>query len=525
MPLKLLRFVLLLALIVLPWSPAAAQHAPRVQHAPAAPDEKEAGPPRPVPEMLVETSHTATIGGRPIAYKALAGELGLADEAGKPKARMFYVAYLKDTKGEERGRRPLTFVWNGGPGSAAVWLHLGAFGPKRVDVDEEGVPAPPPYRLVPNDNSLLDVTDLVFVDPVSTGFSRPAPGESAEQFHNVEADVRWVGELVRLFVTRHGRWGSPLFLLGESYGGVRASVLADYLQRRFHLYLNGVVLIAPALSMQTYLEGGLNDLPYILSLPSHTAAAWYHKKLPPDLQADLQKAVREAEDFALGDYDDALLRGAALPEDKRKEIAARLARLTGIAAEDIEKQHLRLDSFTFAGKLLEKERRQIGVLDSRYWGYVNWMAAEATAPAYAYGMADPSYSRVDGLFAGAFHQYLRDDLGVRNEAVYETLSIPTAASWNYRGAENRYLFPGDNLRAAMTLNTDLEVFVATGTYDMVITPFATRYVLDHLELAPELRKNLTFVEYPGGHMMYLHQPSLVRLKQDLAAFYQEATAR
>jgi len=517
---KAVRPVLLLALLaVLPWAPAAAQEAPDAKKAQASAGDTL------LKDTLSERSHSMTIGGRALAYRALAGDLVLSDEAGKPKARMFYVAYLKDTKkGEELRRRPLTFIWNGGPGSSAVWLHLGAFGPQRVDVDADGKPAPPPYRLVPNENTLLDVSDLVFVDPVSTGFSRPAPGEEEQQFHNVQADVEWMGEMVRRFVTRHGRWGSPIFLAGESYGTVRAAGLADYLQRRFNLYLNGVVLISPALSMQTFNPGGLNDLPYVLSLPSFTAAAWYHKKLAPELQADLQKALRESEDFAFGDYDDALLRGSSLAPEKKTEIAARFARLTGLPAEEVEKQDLRFDSFTFSSKLFEKEKRQVGVLDSRYWGYVNQMAAESFAPAYSYATVDPA-AQVFGLFTATLNQYLRDDLGVKSEENYEVLSLPAAGSWDYKGVENRYLFTADNLRVAMTMNPDLKVFVASGTYDMVTTPLATRYVLDHLGIDPALRQNLTFAEYPGGHMMYMHEPSLARLKKDLAAFYESATPR
>jgi carboxypeptidase C (cathepsin A) len=451
--LQSLRSILFFSLLsILLWAPAIAQEKP-----PASPDADA------LKETLSETSHSVTVDGRPLTYRALAGDMVLPDESGKPKARMFYVAYLKDMKkGDELRRRRLTFVWNGGPGSAAIWLHLGAFGPQRVDVDPDGIPAAPPHRLVPNPNTLLDVSDLVFVDPVSTGYSRPAPGEEAKQFHNVQADVEWMGEMVRRFVTRHGRWGSPLFLAGESYGTVRAAGVADYLQRRFSLYLNGVILISPALSQQTYLGGALNDLPHLLALPAFTATAWYHKKLPAELQQkDLQTVMREAEDFAFGDYADALLRGASLAPEKKREVVARYARLTGLVAEDVEDLNLRVDRFTFSYKLFEKEKRQVGVLDSRYLGYPNQMARESFAPEYDYPTIDPSESRVDSVFAASMQQYLRDDLKVKTEESYEVLSIPTAADWEYRGVVNRYLFTADNLRVAMTLNPDLKVFVAS----------------------------------------------------------------
>jgi carboxypeptidase C (cathepsin A) len=274
--------------------------------------------------------------------------------------------------------------------------------------------------------------------------------------------------------------------------------------------------------MQTYIAGGLNDLPYVLTLPGFTATAWYHKKLAPELQADLPKALRESEDFAFGDYNDALLRGASLAPDKKREIAVRFARLTGLHAEEVEQQNLRVGNFLYAFLLFEKERRQVGVLDSRYWGYANQMATESFAPSYSYATLDASFTRVDGLFAGALNQYLRDELDVKNEESYEVLSMPAAISWSYSGVENRYLYTADNLRVAMTVNPDLKVFVASGTYDLVTTAVGTRYILDHLNIDPALRKNLTFAEYPGGHMMYMHEPSLVQLKKDLAAFYAAA---
>ena len=235
--------------------------------------------------------------------------------------------------------------------------------------------------------------------------------------------------------------------------------------------------------------------------------------------------VREAEDFAFGDYADALLRGASLAPEKKREIAARYARLIGLSVEDVEELNLRVGRYAYTAKLFEKEKRQIGILDSRYWGYANQMAEESFAPEYSYPTVDASESRVDGLFTATMQQYLREDLNVKSEEIYEILSMSTAINWDYRGVENRYLFTADNLRVAMTLNSDLKVFVASGTYDLVTTALSARYVLDHLELDPALRKNLTLAEYPGGHMMYMHEPSLARLKKDLAAFYESATVR
>jgi len=468
-------------------------------------------------ETLSETHHTATLGGRTLHYRALAGDLLIGDDGKGPKARMFYVAYLLEKESADRAR-PLTFLFNGGPGSSSVWLHLGAFGPLRVPVDKDGIPGPAPWAPVANPYSLLDLTDLVFVDPISTGFSRALPGHEEKPFHEVHADVESVGELIRVFVTRHERWGSPLFLAGESYGTIRAAGLADYLQRRFSMSLAGVVLISSALNTAVFSTEPGNDLPYALHIPVYAATAWYHKKLAPELQADFARTYREAEEFAMGDYNDALLRGAALPAAKRQAVIERMARYTGLPADEIERDDLRVDPFTFAAKLLEKDKRTLGVLDSRYVGHPNGPGSEAFAPDYPYAFADPSF-QVDGVFAAVANRYLRDDLKVRSDLNYELLSQPTAGGWDMGHDSGGYLYTGGNLRAAMTVNPRLRVFVAAGRYDMVTTVLGSRYIVDHLGLAPALRENISFHEYDAGHMMYMHEPSLARLKADLAAFY------
>jgi carboxypeptidase C (cathepsin A) len=497
---------------------------PLVPAAAAAAADRAAGPEspkeaaKPAPEMLSETRHTVTIGGRVVRYRALAGDLLIGDEAKGPRARMFYVAYLAEGAGRER---PLSFLFNGGPGSSSIWLHLGAFGPVRVPVDAEGLPGPPPWAPVANPYSLLDVSDLVFIDPVATGYSRALPGQEEKPFFEVHADVESVGELIRLFVTRQERWGSPLFLIGESYGTIRAAALADYLQRRFSMALSGVVLISAALNTAVLPAGPGNDLPYPLELPAFTAAAWYHKKLPPDLQADFPRAYRECTELALGAYSGALLRGAELPEPERKGMIEKLARCTGLPPEEIDRDDLRVDSFTFAAKLLEKERRQIGVLDARYLGYPNGMAAASFAPLYSYSTVDPAF-QVDGVFAAAWNRYARDELKVRSDLNYELLSQPAGNAWDTGHDTAGYLNTAGNLRSAMTANTHLEVFVASGRYDLVTTPLSARYIMDHLGIAPPLRANLSLHEYEAGHMMYMHQPSLARLKADLAAFYAAA---
>jgi carboxypeptidase C (cathepsin A) len=309
----------------------------------------------PKPEIqdeIVQSEHTVVIGGQTVNYLATAGRMVLKNEEGKARASIFYIAYTRKDAGD-LSRRPLTISFNGGPGSSSVWLHLGLLGPRRVLSGDAGAPLPPPYRLVDNEFSLLDVTDLVFIDPVSTGYSRPAPGEDAKQFHGVEQDVESVGEFIRLFVTRSKRWASPKFLIGESYGTTRASALAGHLQERHGLYLNGLMLVSAVLNFQTleFLPG--NELPYILYVPAYTATAWYHRRLEAALQESLKATLAEAERFAYGEYMNALFRGDAMPAEERAAVVQKLARLTGLTPEYIERTNLRIEIMRFCKELLK----------------------------------------------------------------------------------------------------------------------------------------------------------------------------
>src|SRR5229473_4082203 len=308
---------------------------------PAPPPDKAAEKPKeekkpPAPEeKVVQTKHSLKIGGQEIKYTATAGTILLKLEDGTPKASIFYMAYTKDDVGDA-SQRPITFSFNGGPGSASVWLHLGLLGPRRVQMGDAGALLPPPYKLIDNDASLLDISDLVFIDPVSTGYSRAVPGEAPKQFHGIEEDVQSVAEFIRLYATRNKRWSSPKFLAGESYGTTRAAGLSGYLQQHFGMYLNGIVLVSSILNFETAEFDPGNDLPYLLYLPSYTAIAWYHKKLPPDLQGDLQKAIDESRKYAAGEYADALMTGDNLSLERRKEISQKLARLTGLSPNFVD---------------------------------------------------------------------------------------------------------------------------------------------------------------------------------------------
>jgi carboxypeptidase C (cathepsin A) len=490
--------------------------------APAAPAQDSAPAPAPAKgehkgdaphEGLTETQHSITLNGTKLEYRATAGTLPLKGDDGKTTANVFFVAYTKAGVSDV-SKRPITFTFNGGPGSSAVWLHLGAFGPRRVVMTDEGEPPPPPYRLVDNEDTLLDLTDLVFIDPVSTGFSRAADEKNAKQFHGVEEDVRSVGEFIRLYVTRFNRWDSPKFLAGESYGTTRAAGLVGYMQDRHGMYFSGVVLISTVLNFETLAFDEGNDLPYPLFLPTYTATAWYHKKLADDLQADLHKALAESEKFALGDYTLALMRGDKLSPDEQQQVKHRLARLTGLSEEFVARNNLRVSIGRFTKELLRHERIVVGRFDSRLKGPD--IDAASDHPDY-----DPSYAAVQGVYTATFNQYLRTELKYDSEQPYEILT-GRVQPWDFGNAKNRYLNVAPTLQQAMTKNRDLRVFVANGRYDLATPYLATEYTFNHLGLEPGLAEHVTMGYYDAGHMMYIQRASHHRLKKDLAAFVQAA---
>ncbi len=465
-------------------------------------------------EKIVQTKHSIKIDGQEIKYTATAGTILLKLEDGTPKASVFYIAYSKDDVGDVT-KRPVTFTFNGGPGSASIWLHLGAFGPRRVAMGDAGSLLPPPYKLVDNQYSLLDQTDLVFIDPVSTGYSRPVPGETANQYHGIQQDIESVGDFIRLYATRNKRWTSPKFLAGESYGTTRAAGLSGYLQQRYGMYLNGIILISSILNFQTAEFDTGNDLPYILYLPTYTAIAWYHKRLPADLeQGGLEKAVQESREFASHEYSDALTSGDPLPAGRRAEIAQKLARLTGLSPEYLQRSNLRIEIMRFDKELLRDQRRTVGRLDGRFKG-IDQDSAGAS-PDY-----DPSLAAIVGPFTATFHDYVRGDLKFESDLFYEYLTA-RVRPWSFEPYENRYVNVAETLRLAMTQNPFLHVFVGKGYYDLATPFFAAEYTFDHLSLDESLRDHLSGGYYEAGHMMYVHLPSLAKLRQDLAKFMQDA---
>lgn len=477
-------------------------------------------------DHVVETEHSITIDGEEIPYTVTTGRIVLREEsegkgekAGesegeKARATMFFIAYTRRDAGD-LSSRPITFSFNGGPGSSSVWLHLGMIGPRRVVLDDVGNLTQPPHGLTDNEYSLLDRTDMVFIDPVGTGYSRPVEGEKAAQFHNFKKDIESVGDFIRLYTTRYHRWTSPKFLIGESYGTTRAAGLSEYLQQRHGMYLNGLMLISSILDFGTVLFLPGNDLPYVLHLPTYTATAWYHKRLEASLQKDLRKTLAEVEAFALGDYASALMKGDALSAAERKTIAQKLARYTGLSEDYIDRTNLRVEIMRFCKELLRDQRRTVGRLDSRFTGMDRDAAGE-------YPDHDPSMTNIMGPYTSAFNDYVRRDLGFVLDLPYEILSFKTHEAWKYDEHQNRYVHVAEALRQAMTINPYLKIFVANGYFDFATPYLATRYTFNHMALDESLRKNIEMGFYEGGHMMYLHIPSLEQLKKDLSGWLDEA---
>ncbi len=467
-------------------------------------------------DQLTTTRHSVIIDGKPVAYTATAGTLVLKEEDGTAKASVFYVAYTRDDGGDP-ANRPVTFSFNGGPGSSSVWLHMGVLGPRRVLMDEDGNAPAPPYRLVDNAYSLLDVTDLVFIDPVSTGYSRAVP-EAAEpgEFHGVQEDIESVGSFIRLYTTRNERWGSPKFLIGESYGTTRAAGLAGHLQQRHGLYLNGIMLVSSVLEFQTIRFHTGNDLPFVLFLPTYTATAWYHGRLPRELQErELPELLDEVERFALERYSVALMKGASLSQEEWDRLAEDLSRYTGLSRVFLERSDYRIPMHRFVKELRRDERRTVGRLDSRFTG----IDRDAAGEGYGY---DPSYSEIQGPYTATLNDYLRRELEFESDLPYEILT-GRVRPWNYGEYQNRYVNVAETLRGAMNANPDLQVFIANGYYDLATPYFATEYTVNRLGLDPTLRDHIHMRYYEAGHMMYIHLPSLRRLKADLASFVDLAT--
>ena len=476
---------------------------------------------KPTPkDNLVVTRHKVKIGGKEIKYTVTAGTMVLKEETAdrtkesegeKPRAQVFFVAYTKDGV-SNKAKRPLTFSFNGVPGSSSVWLHLGVLGPRRVVLTDEGELPPPPFKLTDNQYSILDDTDLVFIDPVSTGYSRAVEGQKPNEWHEFRKDIASVGDFIRLYTTRYNRWLSPKFLAGESYGTTRAAGLSGYLQERHGLYLNGLMLISSVLDFTTILFNTNNELPFVLYLPGYAATAWYHKKAGKN--QPLKKFLKEAEEFARGEYTTALMKGDQLTAQEREHAVKELVRFTGLSADFIERTNLRIVDQHYFKELLRDRGQTVGRLDARFLGLDRLGVTET--PEY-----DPLLTNVMGPYTAAFYDYIRAELKFESDLPYEILS-EKVWPWSYSVFENQYLNVAETMRQAMTINPHLKVYVANGYFDLGTPYFATEYTFSHLGLHKSLQKNIIMDYYEAGHMMYIHMPSLKKMKKDMAKFIKSA---
>ncbi len=466
------------------------------------------------------TDHSIHVGGQTINYKATIGSILLKNDAGEPTALMYYTAYTKNEV-KDMGTRPLAFCYNGGPGSASIWVHMGAFGPRRVVTKDADYTPPPPYQISDNQNTILDVADLVFIDPVGTGFSHAVGKATNKDFWGVDADVRSIAQFITTYVTRNDRWNSPKFLIGESYGTFRSAALGAYLQQSNNMAINGIVLVSSVLDLSTisFLPG--QDLSYVLYLPSYAATAWYHKVLK-DRPADLNAFLADARKFASGEYADALMKGSRLSATEKADIAKKMSHFTGLSEDYLIKADLRVVLPQFTAELQRSRGLVTGRLDSRFSGLTD-------DPLSEYGGADPQSDSVTPAFVSVFNSYIRNELKFTQERVYNPLSFQANGAWDWKHqGTGGFGFPGapnteQDLARAMLFNPHLHVEVENGLYDLATPFFGSEYTMEHLGIPEKLLKNITLKYYDAGHMMYVRDEDLAKLKANIAAFIANAT--
>jgi carboxypeptidase C (cathepsin A) len=501
-----LRALLLTLLLALPAWPAAAEESEAAKS-----KEEEAE----VPEAsLAVTRHEARIGGRTVRYTASAGTMLMENSKRKPVALFGYTAYVDDSA--DKSSRPLLFAYNGGPGSASLWLHMGVLGPQRAAAPDGGFGSNGPFKRVDNEYSIIDKADLVMLDPVGTGFARPVGKGKGKDFWGVDQDIKSVSEFIVKYVTETGRWASPKYILGESYGGMRSGGVALHLLDEHMLALNGVVLVSPFMEMSTGFAGLGIDLPHVMYLPTFAATAWYQDQLT-DKPADFSAFISEVETFALQEYAPALLQGSRLSGSQRAEILRRLSRYTGLDEEYWDRADLRIDEGRFTQELMRRSGKTTGRIDSRFLGdMINRLGESASY--------DPMTTAIGPAYLAAFMDYYRKDLEVTESGEYVVFGdVFRDWDWSHKQPDLSGFelpFPNTNvdLAHAMKKNPSMQILVQQGYFDLA-TPFlATKYYIDHLDITPELRRNITLEMYDAGHMMYVHEPSLLKFRQDLAGF-------
>ncbi|MFQ5538232.1 MAG: S10 family peptidase [Gemmatimonadota bacterium] len=465
-----------------------------------------------------ESTHTVEVDGRTIEYTATVGSIVLRGEKDEPRAEIFYTAYRR-TGVKDASRRPILFAYNGGPGSSSFWLHMGVMGPRRVSTPTTEHADPPPYEIRSNPYTLLDRTDIVMVDPVGTGFSRPLGDTPGKEFWGVSEDARSLTQFIQRFLSRYHRWNSPKYLLGESYGTMRSAVLAGTLQRA-NIDLNGIVLVSAVLDLQTLIFSPGDDLPYVVNLPSYAATAWYHDALPGTRPPALEPFLEEVEGFALGEYASALLAGGRLDGERRSRVLEKLHAYTGLSREFLDQADLRVTAPEFEKELLREQGRVAGRLDARFTGPTGDLLERTPAQ-------DPQSSAISGAYAAAWNTYLREELGYDGEREY----VPSGnvRPWNWEFGQNvgfgqtglTNVAPA--FRRALERNPKLKVLLVNGLYDLATPYFAAVWTMDHMGLTPELRANIRRVDFEAGHMMYVHEPSLPRWREALTAFIDETS--
>ena len=468
------------------------------------------------PEKFI-TKHSIKIDNKPISYTATVGTLILKNEKDEPIASFGYTAYTKDGE-TDMSKRPVTFSYNGGPGSSSMWLHMGVMGPRRVVVNDPSPNGPPPYKLEDNNYSILDVSDIVMMDPVGTGLSRAVGKGKNTDFWGVDGDIKSVSQFIKNYVNDNERWNSPKYLLGESYGTFRSAGVADFLQENFGISVNGIVLVSNVLDIRTLSFQPGDDLSYEVNLPTYAATAWYHNKVT-DKPAKLDDFLKVVRDFAFGEYAAALLKGDELGAEEREKVLNKLVAYTGLSKDYWDKANLRVNQPQFSQELLRNTGVAVGRLDSRYTGIAQDLLSE-------YAFNDPQSSDISPAFISAFMNYYTTELKVSKDKTYNTsaYSLPDF-KWDWKHARSQGLFgdastpnTGPDLLNAMSNNPSMKVLVLNGIYDLA-TPFAgTEYTFDHLGLAKKIKSNITLKYYEAGHMMYIHNESAVKFKKDVSDF-------
>lgn len=471
---------------------------------PAAEPEKEA-------EDFAVKQHSAVVQGQTLNYTTTTGRMTVETAGGA--CEIFFMAYTLDGV-EDLSKRPVTFAFNGGPGSSSEWLQMGFLSPRHIVTDEHGQPTSLPAAIEDNEYSIMDLTDLVFIDPVGTGYSTPAEGAELDEFIGYENDLRSVGDFIRLYTNRYNRWGSPKYVAGESYGTTRAVGLVEYLSDTYSMDLNGILLISCLHNCTILMEADQpSDLSYALYLPTYAADAWYHKKLDDQYQQmSLEDLMKEVRAFAGGEYLSALFKGRNLEEEKKNEIAARVAAYTGLKAEDVAAVNLRVPYRDFCKSLLKDEKLVIGRIDGRYTGPL-------TGGDMANGSADPSNAAMGGVFGAAVNQYINEELGYHTDRPYITLSDEVNGSWTFPDNFGMGFSQEKTIADAMNKNRFLKVWVLGGYYDLATPFFSSEWTFDHVFINSEHERNLQFSHYPSGHMIYLNESCLAQFRKEAEEWY------